>query len=378
MSKVARVEAIPVSYPEPNDFGALRHLCLVRITTDDGAVGWGEAITQMPEASFATKAVVEGMAELVVGRDPVRTEAIWHALKDRAWWYGYGGGIASYAISAIDIALWDLAGQVLGVPVVDLLGGPVHDRLPAIASCHAHHEEIPAMVEEAQGWLADGLQGVKVGFGKRGNARLGYEHDRDVAYVRAMREGLPGRSLMIDLGWAIRWDVPTAIRRTKAFEEHDISWIEEPLGAWDPAGYAALAAQVSTGIAYGEKEWTLEGYERVLATGTVHVVGVDPGRAEGITGFRRVAERVEAHRRQANAHAWSSAICTAASLAVSFSNPSFRLFELKPLRNPMQHDLVAEPFGHEDGWVHPPTRPGLGIEVDEQVVDRFRSERVLA
>lgn len=373
--KIVSVEAIPVSYPEPNDFNADRHLCLVKLTTDDGAIGWGEAISQFPEASLATKAIVEGMAEDVIGRDPQQHEGIWHALKEKAWWYGYGGGIASYAIAAIDIAVWDLKGQSLGLSVCELLGGPVHDRLPAIASSHAHHPSIPAMADEAAEWMSTGLQGMKVGFGKRGDARLGYEHDRDVEYVRTMRETIgPDRMLMIDCGIKIHWDVATAVRRVRAFEDCGIDWIEEPLGAWDPEGYATLRAKTQTSIAYGEKEWTLEGFERVLRTGTCDVVGVDPARAEGITGFKRVVDRVEAYGRQANAHAWSSAICSAASLAISFSTPVCKLFELKPLRNPMQHDLVAHPFGHTDGWVRPPIdRPGLGIEVIEEVVDRYRA-----
>lgn len=376
--KVDRVEAIPVSYPEPNDFGATRHLCLVKITADDGAVGWGEAITQFAEASWATKAIVAGMAGLVVGEDPVDNAAIWRKLRDRAWWYGYGGGIASYAVAAIDLALWDLKGKALGCSVLRLLGGAVHERLPAIASCHAHSESIPAMVEEAQGWLSDGLQGVKVGFGKRGNARLGYEHDRDVAYVEAMRDGLgDARRLMVDVGYAVKWDVATAVRRVRAFDDHDVEWIEEPLGAWDPEGYATLRAKTEMLIAYGEKEWTAEGYAGILRTGTVDVVGVDPARAEGITGFRRVAHLVEHERRQVNAHAWSSAICTAASLALSFATPAARLFELKPLRNPMQHDLVTDPIGHDGGWMYPPLdRPGLGIEIVEDVVARYRTDRV--
>ncbi len=379
MPRVVKVEPIPVSYPEPNDFNAIRHLCLVKITTDDGVVGWGESITQFPEASLATKAIVDGMAERVVGKDPTDTYAIWQSLHDKAWWYGYNGGIASYAIAAIDIALWDVKGKVLGAPVLQLLGGAVHERLPAIASCHAHHEDIGRMVEEAQEWVAPGLHGVKVGFGKRGNARLGFEHDRDVEYMRRMRQGLgPDASIMIDCGWAIRWDVATAIRRVKAFDEYKLTWIEEPLGAWDPEGYANLRGKTSTLIAYGEREWNLDGYERILQTGTVDVVGVDPGRAEGITGFKKVTDRVEYYRRQANAHAWSSAIATAASLAISFSSPACKVFELKPLRNPMQHDLVTEPFDHVDGYVYPPTKPGLGIDVIEDVVNSFRSERVLA
>jgi L-alanine-DL-glutamate epimerase-like enolase superfamily enzyme len=372
--RVVKMEAIPVAYPEPNDFDATRYLCLVKLTADDGQVGWGESITQFPEASAAVAALIDGLDEFVVGADPVHTEATWRRLKDRAWWYGYGGGIASYAVAAIDIAMWDLKGKALGRSVCDLLGGPVHERLPAIASSHAHFESIPEMVQEAQGWLADGLHGVKVGFGKRGNARLGYDHDRDVEYVRAMREGIGAdKQLIIDLGIAIEWDVATAVRRVRAFDEYGIGWIEEPLGAWDPEGYATLRAKTETLIAYGEKEWTVEGFERVLATGTCDVIGCDPGRAEGITGFKRVADRVEAYRRQANAHAWSSAIVTAASLAISFSSPAFKLFEVKPLPNPMQHELVKEPLVVTGGYVHPPTdAPGLGIEVIDEVIDRYR------
>jgi len=376
--KIAKIEAIPVSYPEPNDFNALRHLCLAKITADDGQIGWGESITQFPEANFAVKAIIDGMAPNLIGKDPVHTEALWRQNKHQAWWYGYGGGIASYAVAALDIALWDLKGKALGRSVLDLLGGPVHERLPGIASCHAHYESIEEMAEETVEWLSTGLQGLKTGFGKRGNARLGYEHDRDVAYVKAMRAVMGDKQLMIDCGINVKWDVTQAVRRVQAMEEYGLAWIEEPLGAWDPEGYANLRAKTTTLIAYGEKEWTLEGFERVLATGTVDVVGVDPGRGEGITGFKKVCDRVEAYRRQANAHAWSSAIVTAASLAISFSSPACKLFEFKPLRNPMQHDLVIKPFDHVDGWVYPPTGPGLGIEVIEEVVEGFRSEKVLA
>jgi L-alanine-DL-glutamate epimerase-like enolase superfamily enzyme len=263
--------------------------------------------------------------------------------------------------------------------VLNLLGGAVHEKLPVIASCHAHYEDIGAMVEEAQEWVAPGLHGVKVGLGKRGNARLGYEHDRDVEYMRRMREGLgPKAQIMLDCGWAIKWDVMTAVRRVQAFEEYDLTWIEEPLMEWDPEGYRNLRGKTTTLIAYGEKEWDLRGFEEVLATGTVDVVGIDPGRAEGITGFKKATERVEFYKRQSNAHAWSSAICSASSLAVSFSTPSAKLFEFKPLRNPMQHDLVTEPFEHIDGWVYPPTKPGLGIDIIEDVVRYYDSATVLA
>ena len=371
--RIRSVEPIPVCYPEPNDHDAIRHLCLVRLRGDDGQVGWGEAVTMWPEASRATVRIIEGMATLLVGRDPVESDSIWRDLKEHAWWYGVGG-IASFAIAALDIAVWDLKGKALGARVVDLLGGPVRDQLPAIASSHATHAEIGAMADEVADWLSTGLHGVKVGFGKRGNARLGYQHDRDIAFVRAVRDAIgPNKSIMIDIGNAIRWDASTAVERVRAMEDvGGIAWIEEPLGADDPAGYATLRAKTTTRIAYGEREWHVNGYQRILDTTTVDVVGVDPGRAEGITGFRKVCERVEAARREANAHAWSSAIVSAASLAISFSTPVCHQFEVKPLRNPMQHDLVTRPLDHVAGWMEPPTGPGLGIEVLDEVVDHYR------
>ena len=126
-------------------------------------------------------------------------------------------------------------------------------------------------------------------------------------------------------------------------EEYELDLDRGAARRLGPGGVRDLRAKTTTAIAYGEKEWTVDGFERVLATGTVDVVGVDPGRAEGITGFKKVCDRVEAYDRQANAHAWSSAIVSAASIAVSFSTPACRLFELKPLRNPMQHELVSDP-----------------------------------
>src|SRR5258707_4964955 len=147
--KIAKIEAMPVSYPEPNDFNALRHLCLAKITADDGQIGWGESITQFPEANFAVKAIIDGMAPNLIGKDPVHTEALWRQNKQQAWWYGYGGGIASYAVAAIDIALWDLKGKAVGRSVLDLLGGPGPEKLPAIPSCHAHYQAIPEMAGEA-------------------------------------------------------------------------------------------------------------------------------------------------------------------------------------------------------------------------------------
>ena len=146
----------------------------------------------------------------------------------------------------IDIALWDIKGKLLGASVLDLLGGPVHERLPAIASCHAHYEDIGDDGRGGPGvGRARAARASRSGFGKRGDARLGYEHDRDVEYMRRDARGARPRPvvIMIDCGWNVKWDVTTAVRRVQAFEEYDLDWIEEPLGAWDPEGYANLRSQ---------------------------------------------------------------------------------------------------------------------------------------
>lgn len=371
--KIASVEPIPVAYPEPNDHNATRHLLLLKMTADDGTVGWGEAVTMWPEASRATAALVAGLAPLVVGRDPMEHASIHATLKDHTWWYG-NGGIASFAISALDIALWDLAGKGAGLNIVDLIGGAAHGSLPVLISCHAGEADLDAMAATMAGWVrSSDAVGIKVGFGKRGDARLGVDAERDLAFVAALRRELgPGPAIMVDLGATVRWDVRTAITRTLAFEQHGIDWIEEPLGADNPVGYRELRARTTTRIAYGEREWTPRGIQRILADGTVDVVGVDPGRCEGITGWLASAAHTQAHGVEINAHAWSSAIVIAASLALSLVSPNCRQIEVKPLPNPMQHELARSPVTPQTGRLTALDHPGLGVEIDESTIERYR------
>ena len=281
MSAVRSVEAIPIAYPEPNDHHRHRHVVLIRILTDDGAVGWGEAVTYWAEASRAVREIVRGLEEVLVGRDAGDTEGLWRFLRGHMWWYG-NGGIGSIALAGIDLALWDLKGKLLDARVLDLLGGPVKEQLPGIASGHAAKADLHELAAEAADWVSGGLHGIKIGFGKRGDARLGFDRDRDVEYVRLVREAIgPDKTLMVDLGVAVVWDVPEAVDRIRRFEEFDVTWVEEPLGHWNPRGYAELKAKTSTRIAYGEKEFGLEGVQRIIDSGTCDVLGFDPGARRG-------------------------------------------------------------------------------------------------
>ncbi len=140
---IAALDAFPVSYPEPNDHGRNRAVCLVRLTDGDGRTGWGECTTYWPEAAVAAAVLVEALRDHVVGKDAVQNESIMRGLRAQTWWYGTGGvGIAGFALSGIDVALWDLKGKTLGARVLDLLGGPAHDTPPGhrVEPCDGHRD----------------------------------------------------------------------------------------------------------------------------------------------------------------------------------------------------------------------------------------------
>jgi len=374
VSRVSAITAFPVCYPEPNDGGNLRYLVFVRAESDDGAVGWGEAITQFPEATLATTVLLAELRTLVVGSDPMQNVATWRRIKQATWWYGYRGGPAAFALSAIDIALWDLKGKLLGQPLINLIGGAHREQVPALASTHAFNASLEYEAERHGRYVRDeGYIGVKIGMGKRGDARLGYELARDIEFVGLLREAVgPDAMIMMDRGQSLVWDVGDAIRRTQAFERHDLKWIEEPLEPEDVGGLSKLRGQVTTLIAGGEREWDVRGFQEVIATGLIDVVGCDIGRAEGITGALRVIGLVEQANVWFNSHAWSSAVNTAASIALSASTPRCLLQELKPDQSPMQHELVDEPFAQRDGLIAVPRRPGLGVEPKQSVLDKYR------
>ena len=373
-SVITAVDAFSVQYPEPNDSDALRVLTFVRIRSSDGAEGWGEAVTQVPASALATEKLVEGMRDLLIGRDPLQNQVIWHELVHEGWWYGHRGGIYFFAVSAVDIALWDLTGKLTGVSLVDMLGGARMDALPAIASTHAFNADLGYEAERHGRYVTEaGFLGFKIGMGKRGDAHLGYEIDRDVDFMRRLREQAgPSAMIMLDRGKKLTWTLDEAIRRVRGFEEYDLKWIEEPFEPDHTLELVALRQQVSCLIAGGEREWDLHGYAGALADGAIDVVGCDVGRVGGITGALQILSLVERENRWFNSHAWSSAINTAVSIALSASTDRVLLQELKPDRNPMQDELVADPIRPVDGHVAVLNGPGIGLEPDMSVIQHYR------
>ena len=272
------------------------------------------------------------------------------------------------------MALWDLKGKDSGQSLLKMLGGPVRESLPAIASTHAFLT-MDEEVEKHGRWVQeDGYRGVKIGLGKAGIARLGYDANRDIEFMRRLREAVgPDAWIMLDRGVNCTWDLEHAIRLIRTWEEYGLRWMEEPFEPREYINYKKLRGAVNTMLAWGEREWDADGYREVIDTGAADVLGVDPGRVGGITGSLQIIRLVEQAGVWFNAHAWSGAPVTAASLALSFSTERCLLFEFKPIENPMQHELVTNPFVHDRGTVGiPPERPGLGIDVQESVLRKYK------
>ena len=372
--QIARVQTHILRYPDPNDLDRVRMTVLVRLENSEGVVGWGEAIAMWPEACRATVVLIEqGLAPLLMQAGDITVAQAWQKMREHTWWYGEGG-IASFALSALDMAMWDIHGKCEGQSLSELWGR-AREQLPANASCHVNKQSLAACIDEALGFQAAGFRSVKLGLGKKSLSTVGHDPESSIALVAGLRrEAGPGLEILVDVGNGLRWDAATAIDTARRMAEHQIGWIE---GAFYPTymdDYRPLRAAVAVPIASGEREWTVSGYQRLIDSGTVDVLGVDPARAEGITGFREIDRRAGAAGLTVNAHAWSTAITTAASLHLSLASPNTRLFELKPFPVAVQQELVAAPLAQFDGFVRAPSGPGLGIEVDESTVQRLRCD----
>lgn len=370
--KIADLQAYPLQYPEPHDSNRLRYLTLVRVEGEGGLHGWGECISQWPEAALAVKVIAErGLLPLLKGRAAFDTRGLWELMRRHSGWYG-NGGIATLALSAIDMALWDLKGRALGVPVYELLGGKVTHRLRAVASVIFDTVDQGRTAEEFKGYVAAGYTAVKGGWGKTPETAFGLDAVRDLSLVRCIRDAIgESTDFMLDVGTHVRWDAAHAIYMTRQFEQHRIFWIEEPLAPDDIEGYRRLRAAIQTPIATGEKEWTVAAFQRLVHSYTADYIMPDVGKAEGITGVKLAIEYAGLHHQLYNPHSWSSALNTAASLHLCASVPNCRVFELKPNTNPMQHELVSNPIGPSDGYAAPPEGPGLGVNVREEAVREY-------
>ncbi len=346
-----------------------RTAMLVEIETDTGLVGWGECYGP----ARITEAVVKSVAPWLIGEDPLRTDFLWQMIYARLRDHGQKG-VVIQGLSGIDIALWDIKGKHFGVPVHQLLGGPLRTSVQAYATGlyrRRSGDPLQYLAEEAENYVAEGFKAVKL--------KVGFGVEEDAAVTRAVREATgPGVVLMVDANHA--YDSVTAIRLGRMIEEHNIGWFEEPVPPEDVAGYRAVKAALSIPIAGGECEFTRFGFRELLVSRAVDIIQPDTCAAGGLSECKKIADMAEAFGVRYNPHVWGTGIAIAASLQLLAVVPTHTPTSLAPIEpmlefdrteHPIRQAILTSPIEHDGGVVRVPRGPGLGIEVNRDALVRF-------
>ena len=369
--RIAEVIAHPLraALPTPQrtsqaTFASLE-IVVVEIRTADGLVGWGECLARRGCTAYASF-IDEVLAPLLVGEDPLDRRRLWSRL--RAPLTGRTGGMLVEAIAGIDIALWDLAGHICGLPVAKLLGGAGRSRVAAYASSINWLDE-GTVRAEVDAVLRAGFRQVKV--------KLGRPVPDAIQRARLVRE-LAGDDIVlgVDANWA--YDLDDAIVVGRALADLGYAFFEEPIAPEDREGYRRLAHAVPIRLAAGESDFTAGDALEALADRSIGLVQPDVARAGGISETWRIAELAALHRVRYAPHVgWSGALCVAASLQLAAAAESFWSFECMVCENPLRQALTTAPVGEAgllvDGELPVPDGPGLGVEVDR---DRLAALRV--
>ncbi len=342
---------------------------LVRVHTDEGLIGVGEAdtspylartIVEMP----SSHAVARGLAELLVGEDPLAIDRLWQEMWMGSYHYGRAGA-ALHTISAIDMALWDIAGQAAGLPIAELLGGRRVDAMPVYAS-QVMPETVAEVREIAERAVGDGYTALKLGWGP-----LGRSLASDVELITAAREVLgPDRKLMVDGGMA--YSVKSALALLAAVEPLDIYWLEEPLAADDYRGYRRLSDRAPIRIATGEADSGVAAYRRLVEQAHVDVLQPDLARCGGFTVGRQIAALAREAGVEVVPHCFSTGVLVAASLHFTAALDRPTLSEFSVADSPLVGELLTVPFQLTEGKLAIPTGPGLGIELNDELLQRLR------
>ncbi|MGW4482324.1 galactonate dehydratase [Amycolatopsis sp. NPDC004368] len=342
----------------------------LKVSTDEGVSGWGEPVVE--GRAETVRAAVHEMAELLVGQDPLRIEDHWQTLR-RGGFYR-GGPVLSSALAGFDHALWDIAGKVHGVPVHELLGGPVRDRVRVYSWVGGDRPS--GIFDAVSAQVEAGFTAVKMNVaGPLAPIASPAEANAALARAREAREALgPERDLAIDFHGRVS---PAMARRlVKMLEEVQPMFVEEPVLPETQGGALASVVSASTvPVAVGERLYSRWEFKPVLDAG-VAVVQPDPSHAGGISELRRIAALAEVYGASMAPHCPLGPISLAASMQVAFATPNFLIQEQSLGMHyhqglePLSYLTGSGLFRFTDGYAARPTGPGLGIEVDEAAVRR--------
>lgn len=368
--KITQIETfilhVPVTQAEISD--STHHLTHwgapgVIIHTDSGLCGYGYTGTHahLPTDRLITHCISETYGPLLLGEDPHDVRYIWEKLLHYppALWVGRSG-ITHLALSAVDIALWDLKAKAAGLPLWKLLGGSANKRIEAYntdggwlnRSTQELRDNVRRQVEE------EGYQGVKIKVGSEGL-------HRDLERIETVRRAIgPWRKLMVDANG--RWDLPSASDLGWRLDDYDVYWFEEPLWYDDVAGHAALARTIKTPIALGEQLYRLDDFRNFIGAGAVHFIQADAVRLAGITEWWQVADLALAHRLPVVPHIGDM---MQVHLHLSIAHQACKLLEYIP----WLRECFEEPATVKDGWFMTPETPGAGTTIRSTALERYNA-----
>jgi D-galactarolactone cycloisomerase len=368
-----RVHVLETALSEPFAYAQAwyerRGAMLVEIVGEDGTSGWGEAFGP----PRLTAPVALHYRDLLIGADAFATEHLWQAMYNRLRDHGQKG-LPIEALSAVDIALWDLKGKHLGLPVHRLMGGPLRDRVrPYATGFYRKRDGDPFdyLIREAEERVAAGFAGIKL--------KLGFGIDEDVRLCHAVRRRVGDAvAIMVDANHA--YDAVAAIRLGRRIEALDIAWFEEPVPPEDIEGYREVKRALAIPVAGGEAEFTRWGFRRLLAERVLDVAQPDLCAAGGLSEAKKIADMANAFGVRCYPHVWGTGVALAAALqllAVLPDNPPALVpqepwLELDQSEHPIRMAVLCQPIERRDGFVAVPQGPGLGVEIDRDALDGFR------
>jgi 2-dehydro-3-deoxyphosphogalactonate aldolase len=373
--KISDIETFVVANPPPS-FGG-RYFTFVKLSSSDGTVGYGEAYAATFHPHVVSQMLLDVGERHLIGRDPFDIETFWRSAYGRGFTQRPDVSLQG-VMSALEMACWDIIGKTLGQPVYKLLGGQVHEKLRTYTYLYPREDDATDVyvdpdlaAQRAAEYLEWGFTAVKfdpagpytvMGGHQPSTKRLGLS----VEFVRKIREAVGSRADIL-FGTHGQFTPSGAIRLATRLEPYDPLWFEEPTPPDDVAGMARVAAATSIPIATGERLTTKTEFARVLEAGAAHIVQPNLGRAGGILEGKKIAAIAEAHNAQIAPHLYCGPIVGAANVQLATCSPNFLILESILDWGGFHSEILETPMHWEDGWVIPPTTPGPGVVLNEDV-----------
>ena len=373
--KLTDIETFVVGNPPPH-FGG-RYFVFVKLTTNSGVSGIGEAYCVPFEPHLVAKMIEDVFARYVAGNDPHDIETMWRRV--------YSSGFTQHpdltlmgVLSALEMACWDIIGKEANKPVYKLLGGQVHERLRAYTYIYPrtgdqsdvyHDPDLAA--ERAGEYLAQGFTALKFDpagpYSAFDGRQLSLEAlDLCERFAKALREAV-GTNADLLFGTHGQMTAAGAIRLAKRLEPYDPLWLEEPVPPDAPEEMAKVARATSIPIATGERLTTKYDFARLLRVGAAAILQMNLGRVGGILEAKKIAAMAEVDHVQIAPHLYCGPIVGAANIQIATCSPNFLILESIETWGGFHTEILLSPIRFEEGHVIPPTAPGLGVELNEAV-----------